>query len=125
VLLSAVEEHCIQNILVSGSNPVSNVILQIQYLLAKLVFYWQPSCCSVKIFGERGHYITVNINTPPPFIYISLPPGTGTMRNRFAERNFGQLPCFSYGATKKRALFLKNYKKNNRHTCALLAFTKR
>jgi hypothetical protein len=74
-------------------------------------FKQQPSCCSVKIFGEGGHYITVNMkkNTPPPFMYISLPSGTGAMRNRFAERNFGQLPCFSYGATKKRALFLKNH----------------
>ncbi len=44
-------------------------------------------------------------------MYISLPPGTGAMRNRFAERNFGQLSGFSYGATKERALFLKNHKK--------------
>ncbi len=62
---------------------------------------------------------------PPPFMYISLPPGTGAMCTNFAKRKFGQLPCFSYGATKKRALFKKIIKKNSRKTYAIVVLSKR
>jgi hypothetical protein len=42
-----------------------------------------------------------------PFIYISLPPGTGANCTNFAKRKLGQLPCFSYGAAKKGTCFLQ------------------
>jgi hypothetical protein len=41
----------------------------------------------------------------PPFMYISLPPGTGIMCTIFPERKLGQLPCFSMALPKKGPVF--------------------
>jgi hypothetical protein len=48
-------------------------------------------------------------------MYISLPPGTGAMRNRFAERNLGSCRAFLM-ALPKKGPFKKKSLKINRYT---------